>query len=141
MNEQAAERNVVSILFLSLGSAGRNNLTDRHPYMVISAATLAEMKENCDQTFRNQRNRTLERYSFCPESNRITKHCDNFGMQLTGLAARCDFEISNREPNHGCIHPKHAKQNCARTVVHGTKRKTSRGTTIRSSLRRRHQPA
>ena len=31
MNEQAAERNVVSTLFLSLGTSGRKNLTDRHP--------------------------------------------------------------------------------------------------------------
>ena len=65
MNEQAAERKVVSILFLSLGSAGRKNLTDRHPYKVISTERLAEMRETCDQTFKNQRrNRTLEGYKF-----------------------------------------------------------------------------
>ena len=80
MNEQAVERKVVSILFLSLGSAGRKNLTDRHPYMAISAATLSEMRKNCDQTFRNQRNRTLERYKCFSRKQENNETYDSFGM-------------------------------------------------------------
>ena len=63
LNEQAAERKSVSILFLSLGSAGKKNLTDVFPYMVVAAAaTLKEMQETCEQTFLKPRNRTLDRY-------------------------------------------------------------------------------
>ena len=92
MNEQAAERKVVSILFLSLGSTGRKNLTDRHPYMVFSTATLKEMRENCEQTFRKQRNRTLERYKFFSRKQQNNETLRQFWNALTGLAARCDFD-------------------------------------------------
>ena len=48
LNEQATERKTISVLFLSLGSAGRKNLTDKFPYMVVAASTLREMQEKCD---------------------------------------------------------------------------------------------
>ena len=44
-NEQAAERKIVSIfLFLSLGAAGRKNLTDKYPHMTVATASLREKK-------------------------------------------------------------------------------------------------
>ena len=92
MNEQAAERKVVSFLFLSLGSAGRKNLTDRHPFMVISTATLTKMRENCEQIFRKQRNRTLERYKFFSRKQQNNETLRQFWNALRGLAARCDFD-------------------------------------------------
>ena len=64
LNEQAAERKVVSILFLSLGSAERKNLINKYPYMVVSATILNEMKDHCEETFRKSRNRTFEIYQF-----------------------------------------------------------------------------
>ena len=48
LNEQATERKVVSILFQSLGVAGRKNFKDKFLYMTESKATLAEVKENSD---------------------------------------------------------------------------------------------
>ena len=92
MNKQAAEHKVVSILFLSLESAKRKNLTDRHPYMVISTATLPELRENCEQTFKKQRNRTLERYKFFSRKQQNNETLRQFWNALTGLAARCDFD-------------------------------------------------
>ena len=92
MNEQAAERKVVSILFLSLGSAGRKNLIDRHPYLVISTATLAERREKCDRTLRKQRNRTLKRYKFFYRKQQNIETFRQFWKALTELADRCDFE-------------------------------------------------
>ena len=62
LNEQAAKRKVASILFLSLGSTGCKNLTDKFRYMEVSTASLTEIRENCEQTNRKERNRTLERY-------------------------------------------------------------------------------
>ena len=96
MNQQAAERKVVSILFLSLGSAGRKNLTDRHPYMAISTATLTEMRDNCEQTFRKQRHRILEAYKFFSKKKQRNETLQQFWNALTGLAARCDFNQSKR---------------------------------------------
>ena len=45
LNEQVAGRKVASILFLSLGVAGRKDLTDKLPYMTVSIAILAEFKK------------------------------------------------------------------------------------------------
>ena len=92
MNEQAAERKVVSLLFLSLGSAGQKNLTDRYPYMVISTATLTEIRENCEQTFRKQRNRASERYKVFSRKQQNNETLRQFWNALTGSAARCDFD-------------------------------------------------
>ena len=67
-------------------------MTDRHPYIVISTATLTEMRENCEQTFRKQRNRTLERYKFFSRKQQNNETLRQFWNALTGLAARCDFD-------------------------------------------------
>ena len=91
LNEQAAERKVVSILFLSLGVAGRKNLTDKFPYMTVATAPLTEIKENCEQTFYKPRNRTLERYKFFARKQQSHESLRQFWNILTGLAARCEF--------------------------------------------------
>ena len=107
MNEQDAERKVVGILFLSLGSEGRKNLTDRHPYMVISTATLAEMREICDQTIRKQRNRTPEQYKFFPgkqqyRNNKVILECTNLTSGTMRLRKTDKLFI------HGFINSKHS---------------------------------
>ena len=45
LKEQALERKIVSVLFLSLGSAARKCLTDKHP----ETTSLKDLKENCEQ--------------------------------------------------------------------------------------------
>ena len=92
INEQAAERKVVSILFLSLGSAGRNNLTDSHPHMVVTVAALNEIKNNCEETFRKQRNRMLESCRFFDRKQQQNETLRQFWNALTGLSAGCKFE-------------------------------------------------
>ena len=62
LNEQAAERKIFSVLFLSLGSAARKSLTDKFPHMRVATIRLRELKANCEKTFEKPRNRTLERY-------------------------------------------------------------------------------
>ena len=62
LNEQAAERNIVSVLVLSLGSAARKSLTDKFPHMRVATIRLRELKANCEKSFEKPRNRTLERY-------------------------------------------------------------------------------
>ena len=40
LNEQAAERKMVSVLFLPLGTAGRKSLTDKFPHMRVATISL-----------------------------------------------------------------------------------------------------
>ena len=51
LNEQAAERKIVSVIFLSLGTTGRNSLTDKFPHMRVATVSFREIRENCEQTF------------------------------------------------------------------------------------------
>ena len=72
LNEQAPERNIVSVIFLSLGTAGRKtagSLTDKFPHMRIATVSLREIRENCEQAFQKPRNRILERYVFLEKTN------------------------------------------------------------------------
>ena len=91
-NEQAAERKIVSILFLSLGVAGRKNLTDKYPHMTIATASLHEIKTNCEDIFQQPRNRTLDRFKFFSRKQLPNETLRQFWNALTGLAARCEFE-------------------------------------------------
>ena len=90
LNKEAAERKTVRILFLSLGAAGRKNLTDKFPYMNVATVPMREIKENCGNCFIKPRNRTLDRYKFFArnkQQNETLRQCWNV---LTGLAARCE---------------------------------------------------
>ena len=51
LNEQAAERKTVSVLFLSLGCAARKSLTDKFPEMRVATIALTDLKNNCEQAF------------------------------------------------------------------------------------------
>ena len=42
LNEQAAETKMVSVLLLSLGTAGRKSLTDKFPHMRIATVSIRE---------------------------------------------------------------------------------------------------
>ena len=88
--EQAAERKMVSVLFLSLGSAARKRLTDRFPHMRGATVSLREIKENCEQAFQKPRIRTLERYKFFLRKQSPKEPLRQFWHTLTGLAAKCD---------------------------------------------------
>ena len=76
LNEQAAERKLASLLFLSLGMATRKSLTDKFPHMMIATVS---MREKCEQAFVKPRNRTLKRYKFFARKQK--KDCDNFDTQ------------------------------------------------------------
>ena len=45
LKEQEAERKIVSVLFLSLGSAARKSLTDKFPHMRMATIRLREKKQ------------------------------------------------------------------------------------------------
>ena len=92
INELAAERKIVSILFLSLVTAARKNLTDKYPNMTVATASLNEIKINCEETFQRPRNRTLDRFKFFSRKQQPNESLRQFWNALTGLAARCEFD-------------------------------------------------
>ena len=91
LNEQAAERKIVSVLFLSLGTAARKSLTDKFPEMRVATISLADLKGNCEQAFVKPRNRTLERYQFFSGKQKQNETLRQFWHMLTGMAAKCAF--------------------------------------------------
>ena len=50
------------------------------------------MRDNCDPTFRRQRNGTLERHKFFSREQQNNETLQQFWNALSRLAARCDFE-------------------------------------------------
>ena len=91
LNEQAEERKIVSVLFLSLGSVARKSLTDKFPEMRVATITLTDLKNNCEQAFVIPRNRTLERYNFFARKQKQNETLRQFWHTLTGMAAKCAF--------------------------------------------------
>ena len=55
-----AEKKVISLLYLSIGGAGRKTLTDKYPQMEIVDVTLRRLLDRCQETFQTQRNRCLD---------------------------------------------------------------------------------
>ena len=92
LSEHAVDRKVVSILPLIIGRGGKESLSYKYPYMVVSAATLKGMINNCEETFRKTRSRTLERYTIFARKQQPNESLRQFWNALRGMAARCDFE-------------------------------------------------
>ena len=92
LNEQAAERKIVNVLFLCLVSAARKSLTDKFPHITVATVSLREIKANCGKAFQKPRNRTLERYKFFTLKQNTKESLRNFWHTLTGMAAKCDFD-------------------------------------------------
>ena len=102
-------------------------------------ATLAEIKDNCEQTFRKRRDRTLKRYKFFSRKQRNNETLRHFWNALTGLAARCDFEQHTESlVMDAFIQKIHNKTGM---FVYGTKRNSTTSITNCGSFQRRHQPA
>ena len=92
MNEQAAERKIVSVLFPSLGSVARKTPTDKFPEMRVATISLQQMKENCEQAFVKPRIRTLEHYKIFSRERTSKETLRQFWHALTGLASKCAFD-------------------------------------------------
>ena len=91
LDEQAAERKIVSVLFLSLGCAARKSFSDKFPEMRVATIALPDLKNNCEQAFVKPRNRTLERYKFFARKQKQNETLRQFWHTLTGMAAKCAF--------------------------------------------------
>ena len=91
LNEPAAERKIVSVLFLSSGSATRKSVTDKFPDMRVATISLQEMKHNCEQQNVKPKNRTLERLEFFSRKQTSKETLRQLWHFLTGMASKCAF--------------------------------------------------
>ena len=89
LNEQEAERKVISFLFISLGTAGRKSVTDKFPD--VATVTLQKLRTNCDEAFSKPRNRTLDTFKFYWKKQKDKETLRQIWHTLTGLAAKCEF--------------------------------------------------
>ena len=91
MPEEAANKKVVSMMFLSLGESGRKMFRDKYPETSIWTLKATDMLNNCHSCFHLERNRTLDRHIFLSRKQLSTESLQQFWHALNGLAARCEL--------------------------------------------------
>ena len=91
MPEEAANKKVVSMMFLSLGESGRKMFRDKYPETSIWTLQATGMLINCNSCFHIERNRTLDRHNFLSRKQLPTESLQQFWHALNDLAARCEL--------------------------------------------------
>ena len=91
MPEEAANKKAVSMMFLSLGKAGRKMFRNKYPEKTIWFLQAIQMLQCCEGCFRIERNRTLNRHHFLSRKQLPNESLQQFWHTLNGLAARCDL--------------------------------------------------
>ena len=92
LDHAVAERNCVSVLYLSLGTAARKTFTDKYPNVKVTEISLKDLLNNCKETFDTKRNLTLDRFRFLSRKQMQTETLEQFSHSVNGLAAECNFE-------------------------------------------------
>ena len=69
LNDEAAERKIVSVLFLSLGSAATKSVTDKYPEMRVATESLIM------ETFIKNMNSKMFQQKLCTEPKRQSTTC------------------------------------------------------------------
>ena len=78
MPEEAANKKVVSMMFLSLGESGRKMFRDKYPGTSIWTLQAMDMLNNCHSCFHIERNRTLDRHNFLSRKQLPTESLQQF---------------------------------------------------------------
>ena len=89
MAEEAAEKKVVTWLFLLVGEPARKMFKDNHPE--LSVWTLGVRDKRCRKCFHFARNRTLDRHKFLSRKQENNESLQQFWHALNGLASRCEL--------------------------------------------------
>ena len=90
LEEEPANKNVVSVLYLSLGEAARKQFRDNVPHVTLWSLKVSEMTKMCKECFW-KKNRTLDRHKFFSRMQQTGETLSQFWHALNGLAAPCDF--------------------------------------------------
>ena len=96
MDEDPANKKVVSVMYLSLGEAARKLFKDKYPHTTLWNLKVRELMQLAADCFQVKRNRTLDRHRFFSRAQQPGESLQQFWHTLNGLAALCDFgEITN----------------------------------------------
>ena len=91
LDEDPANKKVISILYLSLGEPARKQFMDKYPHTALWDLKAQELINLCIECFRKKRNRTLDRHRFFSRHQQQGESLSQFWHALNGLAALCDF--------------------------------------------------
>ena len=91
MAEEAAEKKVVTWLFLSVGEPARKMFKDKHPNLSVWTLGVRDMIERCRNCFHVAPNRTLDRHKFLSRKQQNNESLQQFWHALNGLASRCEL--------------------------------------------------
>ena len=91
MAEEAAEKGVVTWLFLLVGKPGRKMFKGEHPELSVWKLGARDIIERCGNCFHFARNRTLDRHKLLSRKHQNNEFLQQFWHALKGLAPR--FEL------------------------------------------------
>ena len=91
LEEEPANKKVVSVLYLSLGEAARKQFRDKFPLVTLWSLKVSELTKMCNECFWKKRNRTLDRHKFFSRMQQTGETVSQFWNALNGLTAPCDF--------------------------------------------------
>ena len=77
-------RKVVSVLFLSLGEAGRKTLMDKNPALLVAEVLLDDLLLMCQEAFEKAQNLTLDRHRFLSRKQGRDESLQQFWNALNG---------------------------------------------------------
>ena len=81
MDEDPANKKVVSVMYLSLGEAARMLFKDKYPHTTLWNLKVRELMQLAADCCQVKRNRTLDRHTFFQERNNPVKHSNNSGTR------------------------------------------------------------
>ena len=99
MAEEAAEKNVVTWLFLPVGEPARKMFKDKHPDLSVWTLGVRDMIKRSRNCFHVARNRTLDRHQFLPRKQQSNESLQQFWHALNRPASR--WELGDITQNVG----------------------------------------
>ena len=91
LDEDPANKKILSVLYLSLGGAARKQFRDKVPHTTLWDLKAGEMLNLCTECFQKKRKRTLDRNRFFSRYQQPGESLYLYWHALNELAAQCDF--------------------------------------------------
>ena len=91
MEEDPANKKVVSIMYLLLGEAARNLFKDKYPHTTLWSLKAGELIQLTTDCYQVKRNRPPDRHRFFSRMQQPRESLQQFRHALNGLAAPSDF--------------------------------------------------
>ena len=88
-----AERKGKGLLYLSLGTIGRQTFTNCNPGLDQDTCTYKQFVDACEATFKRMRNLTFDRYKFLTRKQKKDEGLEAFYCELRRLAQYCNLGV------------------------------------------------